>query len=1140
MDTLNMDILWILICSVLVLIMQAGFLCLESGATRSKNAINVAMKNAADLVVAVFIFWLLGFALMFGDSIDGLLGSSHFMLSIGQGEHWLAALFLFQSMFCATAATIVSGAVAERVRFNAYIVITVLIVSLIYPVAGHWSWGGIFHDQLGWLEKMGFVDFAGSTVVHSVGGWVALAALLITGPRKGRFVNGVVQVIPASNIPLAMLGIILFQVGWIGFNGGSTLALNNAVPGIIANTILAAVSGGITTFVLCRLYRNICIDPSIVFLNGILAGLVSITAGCHAVSSSDAILIGSIGGIVMVFTDKLMMKLNIDDAIGAIPVHLAAGIWGTLALGILGDLEILGTGLNRIDQLQIQALGVIVYGLWSFFLAYIILRITNRFYPLRISEEDEDIGLNVSEHGAKTELIELLDAMEKQEQSRDLSVRVPVEPFTEVGQVASLYNRVIDSLDVAIEQTKSIVRDIRDGIITFNADGLLTSFNPGAEKIFGMPAQQVIGMPVCDLIHPDEESFCFTSKDNKSLPIENLKLGSKREILAKRKDQSEFHMEITVTESQYSGATQYTGLIRDVSERKKIEEQLFQEKELAQVTLESIAEGVITTDEQGKIKYLNHTAEKLTGWTSREAFGRSLNEVYCLVDEVTGDSIPDITSHILTQGGVIAESVSHILVSNTGGKCYVEHTAAPIRNRNYKVVGIVLVFHDVTHSREMQKQLSHQATHDSLTGLMNRSAFESRIVEVINSAKLENTQHVLCYLDLDQFKMVNDTCGHVAGDELLRQLSVILNTDMRRGDVLSRLGGDEFGLLLYGCPIEKGEEIAENIRQVIHDFRFPWEERQFAVGVSIGLVSITSETENLTQLLSLADAACYAAKDKGRNRVHVYEQNDIEVANQRGQMQWVARIREALDTDRFRLYYQTISSAQNVNSQSGHYEIFVRMLDDDNNIIPPGAFIPAAERFDLMSEIDKWVIKNALAWFGDHCIKYPGQIDICALNLSGPSLSNERHLAEIKQYIIDYRVPPELICFEITETAAIANLNIATKFINELKSLGCVFALDDFGSGLSSFGYLKNLPVDYLKIDGVFIKDLDKSTVDYAMVESINSIGHVMGLKTIAEFVENEAILEILKEIGVDYVQGYHIARPRPLEQMEGVVFMPR
>jgi len=619
-----------------------------------------------------------------------------------------------------------------------------------------------------------------------------------------------------------------------------------------------------------------------------------------------------------------------------------------------------------------------------------------------------------------------------------------------------------------------------------------------------------------------------------------VKLGCKRELVAQRPDQTLFYMEITITESHYSGATQYTGLIRDISERKKIEEQLFQEKELALVTLESIAEGVITTNELGQIKYLNNTAEKLTGWSSRLALGRPLGEVYRLIDEMTGIERPDTAALILRQGEAVVESVPHILVCNDGREYSVEHTAAPIANRLGQVVGVVLVFHDVSHAREMQKQLSHQATHDSLTGLMNRSAFESRVVDVINKAQLEDTHHVLCYLDLDQFKLVNDTCGHVAGDELLRQLAMMLQSLMRRGDVLARLGGDEFGLLLYDCPVEKGRELAENLRQVIRDFRFPWNDQQFAVGVSIGLVNISRDTEDLTQLLSLADAACYAAKDSGRNRVHVYQQDDMALARQRGQMQWVSRIREALDRDRFRLYFQSIAPVNNVASPSGHYEIFVRMLDDDNNVIPPGAFIPAAERFDLMPEIDQWVIKNALAWLGDHCRRYPGRIETCALNLSGSSLSDERCLDAIKQYLIDYQVPAERVCFEITETAAVANLNIATKFINELKNLGCAFALDDFGSGLSSFGYLKNLPVDYLKIDGAFIRELDKNSVDCAMVESINSIGHVMGLKTIAEFVENASILDILQQLGVDYAQGYYIGHPRPLEQMEGVVFMPR
>jgi len=335
MNALSLDILWILICAVLVLLMQAGFLCLESGATRSKNAINVAMKNAVDLVVSVFVFWLLGFALMFGQSYDGLIGFSHFLLPFDQDGHWLAAFFLFQAMFCATAATIVSGAVAERVRFNAYIIITILIVSIIYPIAAHWTWGGAVTEHHGWLAELGFVDFDGSTVVHSVGGGVALAALFVIGPRRGRFAFGKAQSIPASNLPMAMLGIILFQVGWIGFNGGSTLALNNSVPSIIANTVLAAVSGGIISYILCLKFPRSCIDATLVPMNGVLAGMVSITANCHAVSSAEAVVIGAVGGLVMVLTDKFLLDKKIDDAIGAVPVHLAAGIWGTTCTGYI-------------------------------------------------------------------------------------------------------------------------------------------------------------------------------------------------------------------------------------------------------------------------------------------------------------------------------------------------------------------------------------------------------------------------------------------------------------------------------------------------------------------------------------------------------------------------------------------------------------------------------------------------------------------------------------------------------------------------------------------------------------------------------------------------------------------------------------
>jgi Amt family ammonium transporter len=1139
MDTQDLDTLWLLISAILVLLMQAGFLCLESGATRSKNAINVAMKNSADFFITFFLFWVVGYGLMFGTSFNGWIGSNNFLIDLGQGAAWDAAFFIFQSMFCATAATIVSGAIAERVRFNSYLVITVLIVAVIYPVSGHWAWGGIHSGEPGWLAAAGFVDFAGSTVVHSVGGWVALAALLIVGPRTGRFSDGKINIIPGSNPTLALMGALFFVVGWIGFNGGSTLELNHLVPGIIANTILAATAGAITAYALYNLQPDAYIDDVLIPVNGALAGLVAITASVNAVSSFEACLIGGLGAAIMLAIDHWMLRMRIDDAVAAVPVHLGAGIWGTLCVAFFGDPEILATGLSFSEQLIAQITGIVVIGLWSFLLALILLTTINRIKPLRVTQEDEHIGLNVSEHGAKTDLIELLSAMHEQTSSTDLSKRVPIEPFTEVGQIAAQHNRVMDALQNAVEQTQAIIRDIRDGILTFGHDGLITSFNPGAEKIFGYSAGAIIGRPFIELLHPDEPTLVLCNKRNQMYQA-CINLNNKRKALGQRSGKEKFHMEITISKGDLTHTEQYTASIRDISERQKIEDQLYQEKEKALVTLESIADGVITTNKEGMVEYLNTAAELFTGWSLNEAVGQPFSEVYQAHDETSGDILTRILEQPLNLSQPIPDSGTYHIYSKQGQRFVVQHTAAPIRDRNSLIIGAVIVFHDVTVAREMQKQLSHQATHDSLTGLMNRSAFETQTAELISQLLLEREEHVLCYLDLDQFKLVNDTCGHIAGDELLRQVAQVIKNELRSGDAIARLGGDEFGIILHTCPVTQGLKICNNIREAIKDFRFPWEDKQFSIGVSIGVVKIDSTVENLSQLLSWADTACYAAKDLGRNRVHLYEPEDIELAKRQGQMQWVSRIRQALDLDQFRLYFQTIAPVNKKNGAGGHYEIFIRMLDENEGIIPPGAFVPAAERYNLMQEIDLWVVKNALAWLGDHTKHGKNPIGMCALNLSGASIGDPACLTAIKDYFKQYGVLPELICFEITETAAIANLRSATKFIKDLKSIGCKFALDDFGSGLSSFGYLKNLKVDYLKIDGSFIKDIDKDTTDKAMVQSINSIGHVMGLKTIAEFVETEEILNTLNEIGVDYAQGYHIDRPRPLEQLEGVKFMPR
>ena len=458
MDILLTDVFWVLICAGLVFLMQAGFTCLESGLTRSKNSINVAIKNITDFGISTILFWTFGFALMFGASANGWIGSTQFFLSLDDGSR-TSTFFLFEIMFCATAVTIVSGATAERLRFRSYIIISIILSGMIYPIFGHWVWNGMHSGtKLGWLGHIGFVDFAGSTVVHSVGGWVALAALLIIGPREGRFPPvGAHMKIHGSNLPMSVLGVLLLWVGWFGFNGGSTLSLNDQVAGIITNTFLAGASGVMVTLTVGWIIRKQADAELVIF--GSIAGLVAITASAHAVSAASALAIGGIGGIVMLGVDYLMDYLHIDDAVGAIPVHLGAGIWGTLAVAVFGREEVLGTGLSFWDQLLIQATGIGVCFLWTFGLSYGVFTLINHFLPLRVTVEDERIGLNVSEHGATTELLNMFRTMDSQSKTGDLSLRVPVEPFTEVGQIAERYNYVMEALQKEAAKTESSLQE---------------------------------------------------------------------------------------------------------------------------------------------------------------------------------------------------------------------------------------------------------------------------------------------------------------------------------------------------------------------------------------------------------------------------------------------------------------------------------------------------------------------------------------------------------------------------------------------------------------------------------------------------------------------------------------------------------
>ncbi|WP_372523957.1 EAL domain-containing protein, partial [Sulfuricaulis sp.] len=526
-------------------------------------------------------------------------------------------------------------------------------------------------------------------------------------------------------------------------------------------------------------------------------------------------------------------------------------------------------------------------------------------------------------------------------------------------------------------------------------------------------------------------------------------------------------------------------------------------------------------------------AEQLTGWSQPEARDQPLPDVFRIVDEVTRKPAINPVALCLEEGSVVSLANAVVLISRQGNEYAIEDSSAPIRHTDGRVVGAVLVFKDATEKKRLVRQISHQARHDSLTGLVNRSEFNRQLERLLRDVRSGDGEHALCYLDLDQFKVVNDTCGHIAGDALLQQISMLLKDHARAGDIVARLGGDEFGLLLENCPLAKADEISRSLCRMIGELRFSWEDKVFEVGVSIGLVPVTPASEGPSQLLSQADVACYMAKDLGRNRIHVYTVEDKDLSRRERELHWASLISGALEQNRFRLYVQPILDLNSSSATTwNHYEVLLRMLDDNDSEILPEVFIPAAERYNLMPSLDRWVIQNTLAHLGkQRQLLDTGDISL-SINLSGNSLNEEGMQAYIEGKLARLNVPPHVICFEITETAVIHNIVRASEFIRSLKRLGCRFALDDFGSGLSSFAYLKTLPVDYLKIDGEFVRDMVNDRIDDAMVASINNIGHVMGIKTIAEFVENSAILDRLRELGVDYAQGYGIAVPAPIEHM--------
>jgi len=562
----------------------------------------------------------------------------------------------------------------------------------------------------------------------------------------------------------------------------------------------------------------------------------------------------------------------------------------------------------------------------------------------------------------------------------------------------------------------------------------------------------------------------------------------------------------------------------DVNEQVKA---LQRETERLQSTLASIGDGVIRTDASGRIDYLNPTAERLTGWRADDAVGRQLGEVFQVVDEATRIRLADPVQSCLKERKTLESPGPVLLISADGSECAIRDSATPVFTPAGWPDGTVVVFKDVTLLRSKEREMVYLASHDVLTGLINRREFETRLKRALRNARSDGREHVLLYLDLDEFKVVNDSCGHQAGDELLQQITALLRSRVRRSDTLARLGGDEFGVLIEDCPLGQARQIAEEIRRTIREFRFRCKDQIFEVGVSMGFVPIDRNSGDLPQTMNAADAACYTAKQGGKNRVHEHEMDDSTVAQRYGEMQWIHHIHGAFEDRRFRLFYQFIQPL----GTSGELlcEIFLRMLDRTGKIITPAAFIPAAERYHLVESLDRWVVKTAFRALAEAQRREVARPVLFAVNVSGQALSEEEFLAFVIEQIAESGVDPRRICFEITESAALSKLDSAIHFISVLKDKGCRFILDDFGSGLSSFSYLRDLPVDFLKIDGELVQSLLDDRIKRAMIESINQIGHVLGIQTIAEWVENRQTLEALKELGVDYAQGYWLCRPQPL-----------
>ncbi|HVY64035.1 MAG TPA: EAL domain-containing protein [Gammaproteobacteria bacterium] len=649
--------------------------------------------------------------------------------------------------------------------------------------------------------------------------------------------------------------------------------------------------------------------------------------------------------------------------------------------------------------------------------------------------------------------------------------------------------------------------------------------NRAGGELFGVDAGTLVGKPITDLLRP---AYRALMRKHTSL-IGTEEALAPFEVQLISGDEQGLWAELHSKRIVFNGEPALLTVARDITHRKSLEASLGRSKLQARITLESIGEGVITTDRNGTIDYMNEAAEQLVGVNRASGIGRRLPDILTLVDEVDRTSLGDPVAKCLSERRRVNLGRRAFLLSKGADREFsTELTASPIRGPDGQVAGCVVIFHDVSELRGLAREMSYQASHDALTGLVNRTEFERRLEAALDSARGEGVSHVVCYLDLDRFKLVNDTAGHIAGDNLLREIASLIKQRVRDSDTVARVGGDEFAMLLAGCPIDKARQIADDVCQSVASQRFAWQDHSFDVGVSVGLVEVTKDSGSAESVLSAADSACYVAKQQGRGRIHVYSSRDEVVARERGEIQWLQRLQRALKENGFELYVQPIIALGGRGAAGPAAEILLRMRDESGAAISPAHFLASAERYQLMSHIDRWVVQASLTALAGGAPHVPAG-RTCNINLSAQTLGDEDFLEFVVDVLDHTGVNPERICFEARESAVVSQLDHAQRFINVLHGIGCKFALDNFGSGIGSFSNLKNLSLDYVKIDGTYTRNLEDDSVNREMVAAMVKLARSLDFQVVAEQVEDQESFEALRALGVDFVQGFVVEKPRPL-----------